>query len=387
MLSFKRVGVVSALCATLVCPVARGAEETDISAQFHGSVAFLYQGDFSAAVLREQGIDVGQLNRKVGTFDTRVRFGLAPGVELWLGLPVQVSGSMEFSNISPMVPCSGDEVSPDGCLYGTSAGTTLVVGVDVYGNPAWAANPADPTAVGPTYSIHGARDLMVGLRYAPFSEKNLGRKDRKPGQLKPMATWVLDAALAIPVGDSWYERQDGTQGAANGAIGAQLHTAVSTRLPHAEPYVSVTWRINPAYDLYLDPTSLEAVEVDPANKLEVFTGVELVPYEELRMDSRFGVDVAMAYQMEGAGKWPSGVYLPSILTEGDNATAGQVVPIDERIALGGRLQLHYHIFRYVSAHVGGDLYYFLPQRVEHPYSVRYGRDLATGVNMGLTGHF
>lgn len=384
----SRAAAVLVVALTLPCGAAFSAPDSEIAPMLKGRADLTYSGTFYSALLREQGIAVGTVTRseQITTFEAHL--GVAPGVETYLGLPIQLGGTWKYGDVSPMSPCpDADEAQPDACLLDMSAGTTVVLGRDRDGSPAWAAQlPLDPSEV-PTFSISGAQELAVGMRVAPFSQQWLGRNPPRPGRFDSKATWIIDGALMVPVGDHWYEVDGDTHGAADGKIGFRFRTAVSRRLPSSEPYASFEFRRRSPYEAYLDTSAIETSTIDPSDDVRFWTGAELIPYEDKPTGSRFGVDVALGYHLRTAGQWASGTLLPSVLDEGEDATLGTVVTIDEQLGITGRARLGLEAFNHLRVHAGANFGYYLPSRVEHNYNVRYGRAIGVGYEFGIAGTF
>lgn len=365
------------------------ATETDVHAMLGGSVDLVYGGAFFSSVLREQGLSVADVTRSSQTTFVKARFGVGPGVEAFLKLPVQLGGSWNYSDVSGMNPCpeAGTSQAPDACLLGISDGTTVAIGRDSSGAPAWAPNALLSEDQIPNFDISGMGDMELGIRVAPLSEKRLGRSPARVGSLSPSATWIIDFALTVPLGDNFYETSSGDRGAASGAIGFRFGSAISKRIDNAEPYVSFNYLRRTPFDAFPSENVGEAVEIDPQDDLQVFTGVELSPYNDTAGGTRFGVDLSMGYHLKTKGTWTSGTLLPSVLDEGENASLDEVIQVDEQPGVLARVRLNFQAFNHLRVHAGTSLGYYLPTRVEHIYNVRYGRAIGVTYQFGISGVF
>lgn len=391
----RRVVAALALATAFTGPAA-ATQDTDISPMLGGSVDLTYGGDVFTAVLREQGVDVGAVTRNAQTTTVDVRFGVGPGIELNLGLPIQLAGSWKYSNVSPMSTCPAAP-APDGCTFGLTYGTALVLGRDSSLAHAWA--PADPSrldpALIPTYRISGLQDLALGLRLAPFSQRYLGRGEPRTGRFNSRATWIIDLGLLIPAGDDFFTTGGGNQGASSGKLGFRMRTALSRRMNISEPYVAFEYVIRRPYETYVLEGDPVASEIDPQDDVRFFAGTELIPFEDYDAGNKFAVDVGLGYHLRTQGVWASGYYLPQVLTEdqvnaaglnpNDVITFGEPVNIDEQLGVLGRIRLRFDVVGHVRAHLGVALGYYLPSHVEQAYNIRYGRAIGVEYQFGVSG--
>lgn len=378
------------LLALLVTPSLLGpgllhaARETEMPAFLHAEVAAGIESTFQRSRLYQHGVDAGRMAEGETSPRFDLRFGVLPGLELFGTLPTVTQGYREYSKLSAMC---GDTLYGSGAS-GTASGCTAGEVVNIYEGEylpnGYVENP-------PRWTYGGLSNIVVGLRWAPFHEAELGSlsEGRALGRrtFSPLITWRLEAAALLNSGASFYEG-----GAGTGATGLRLGTAFSRKVGSIEPYMSLVY--DSYFDYYLDSLTtgtqangtelsdqkVEAILSVPT-RTELYFGIELSPY--VGPDgSRFSVDFAGGMRHLSEQWVVSGTRLPVVVD-----TRYDPILEEEMLAFLGRLRLQYRVMEYVRVDFGASLGYALPHRLELQYTVEQGAHLLAHLRAGLSAHF
>lgn len=331
---------------------ALAATVTEVPAFLRGDVALGYRYDRTWGGLEEAG-DPGTANAWVGSrrIETHqvhygAAFGVAPGAAIfadvlhdaWWGVSYDAWGSMHY----------------DGATGGGSYSSAAV-------------QLAATKATGA-----GIEGVWIGAKGTPFSEAFPKRPSR--------ATWLIEGAVRTPneaasryvVLEPGAEGQVATRGAGPGGVGLMLGSAFSSDLGRAEPYLSFRLVSEGAttVDLVSDAGQVlaEGVAIDPADTFSARVGAELVLGENSASGARTAIDLHASFEYASYATVPSGLYLPSVLVEGQDAQQA------ESLEPGLGLQLRLRPFTYLDIALHGDLAYHLPSRAEQYYPVYTGPD-------------
>lgn len=364
------------------------AAETHVAPFLHGEIGGMFNATSQRSRFYQYGVTVGRMTEGEATPELELRFGVIPGLELFGSIPYAASGSRTYEEVSAMC---GDSVHPGEQPTGTEPGCTpgqmvYVAGGEYLPNPTVAATDL------PVWNYSGIDNVVLGLRFAPLHEAELGKLGTGRAQSKrafpPRATWRLELGLLLNTGGNFY-----TGGAGAGATGVRLGTSFSKHVGDvAEPYFSFTHDRFGAYtytgvDLISgDPFSLELAT---PNRTQVFFGVELTPFEDKATGARFSVDFAGGTLLLSEAPVLSGSRLPVIVTSGDGnaGTNGTVTVEQSQLAFQGRLRLRYQLIEHLRIEAGGELGYFMPHQLERSYTVELGSHLLAGLKLGLVASF
>lgn len=369
------------------------AQETEVVPYLHGQIGLQYHSKMDRSKLFQYGVEVGTVQEGEAGPAFELRFGVFPGLELFSSIPI-VSGSRS-SEVSAMC---GDTSHPASgkTEYGSTgqeAGCTLGDMVYVYSRT---YVPNGEVAEPITYSWSGLDDVLLGVRFAPFSESNLGslqsKREKAPMPFPPMATWRVELGYRINSGQNFYV---GGPGAGSG--GLRLGTSFSKRVGEvAEPYFSLVHdRYSPYQFIGSSPVSGESiggegVQLSSPNLTQIFFGVELSPYRDAATDARFSVDFAGGTLLASEASVLSGSRLAVIVTDpnaGEANTQDDVVVEQGQAAFVGRLRLTYQLIRWITVQGTGTLGYTLSHRLEDPYSVEMGAHLVGALKLSLNANF
>ncbi|MFM7203453.1 MAG: hypothetical protein ACKO6N_21915 [Myxococcota bacterium] len=369
------------------------AHETEVVPYLHGQVGLQYHNKIDRSKLFQYGVEVGTVQEGEAGPAFEVRFGVFPGVELFSSIPI-VSGSRS-SQVSAM--CGDTTHTASGKTeYGSTGqedGCTLGDMVYVYSR-AYVPNGevADPIE----YAWSGMDDVLLGVRFAPFSESNMGslqsKREKAPMPFPPMATWRVELGYRINTGQNFYL---GGPGAGSG--GLRLGTSFSKRIGEvAEPYFSLVHdRYSPYSFVGTSPMSGQSIGGDGVllsspNMTQIFFGVELSPYRDATTEARFSVDFAGGTWLTSESSVLSGSRLAVIVTDpnaGEANTQDDVVVEQGQAAFVGRLRLTYQLIKWITVQGSGTLGYTLSHRLEDPYSVEMGAHLVGALKLSMNANF
>ncbi len=392
MFDTKQVLLLFLLASVLLVPqTTRAARDTDVPGFLHGEIGVTYSGMAERSRLFEYAVQVGKFRQGEGGPRFHVRFGAAPGLELFAEIPMVTSGYRSYAEVSAMLPCSygsGDDV--------LQSGPNCNVGSTIHLNPTdnqYVANAQVPST--PSYSWSGLDDVIVGLRYAPFHEADLGSFEslRKPANpaFPSLVTWRVELAPVINTGSNFYQGGPGA-----GSFGFMFGTSFSKRIGVSDPYLVVrTYRYGTYDTTYTDATGQTGTyTLTPPDETDALVGVELIPFHDPGSGAKFVVDFAFGTHYWSKSTVISGTLLPSVITEsylyGSEEvapTAGVVVNEESRLAYRFRVRLQYQIFQYLRVDALGGLMYVLPHRLESPYRVLQGHTVQARYGVSLSSTF
>ncbi len=383
------------LFATLVLAArgepARAARDTDVAGFLHGEAGVGFAGTAERSRMFEYAVQVGKLRQGEAGPRFQLRFGFVPGAELFGEIPIVSSGYRSYADVAAVTPCSygaGDDVLQSGpnCNVGSS------IHLDPDGNR-YVANPQ--VASTPSFSWSGTDDIIVGVRFAPFHETDLGSFEtlRQPAHpsFPPLATWRMEVGAIVNTGSNFYQGGPGA-----GATGLLLGTSFSKNLGISDPYISIrTLRYGDFETSYTDATGqTNTYLLTPPDETTALFGVELLPFVDPGSGAKFVVDFAFGGHYWSRSTVISGTLLPSVITEsylyGSEEvapTSGSVVSEESRLGYEFRLRLQYQIFRYLRIDALGDLRYVLPHRLESPYRILQGHTVQARYSVSLTSTF
>ncbi len=382
--------LIALLLASAGAEEAHAARDTDIPAFLHGEVGVGFSGMAERSRMFEYAVRVGKYREGEVGPNFHVRFGFLPGAELFGDIPIVTTGYRSYAEVSAMEPCS---YGADGSYQ---SGPNCNVGSTIHLNPEdnqYVANDMVPET--PSYRWSGLDDVVVGVRFTPFHEKDMGsfKTLRKPSgnPFPDLASWRLEMGAIINTGGNFYQGGPGA-----GANGIMLGTSFSKTLGLSDPYLLVRTYQYGRYDTtYTDPNGqTSTVSIMPPDETVALFGVELIPFVDVTSGAKFVVDFAFGGHHWSKSTVVSGTVLPSVIdepydygSEEVQGTAGMVVGEEARVGYEFRLRLQYQLFRYLRVDALGDLMYVLPHRLESPYRVLQGHTAIARYGVSLTSTF
>ncbi|MCB9761570.1 MAG: hypothetical protein H6739_17130 [Alphaproteobacteria bacterium] len=337
------------LLSLSLLPTATAAEVTDLPPWLRGDVRVGYDLGLQVGTLNEiapgssEVADVGRATREDHMLRLGGVFSAAPGAAVYFEVPIYFSSRLSFTDSYEMA-------------YDPLAGR----GSMVYGDP-----------LNGTVSVQGsgAGGVWFGVRGTPFSEdlwENRGSR----------ATWLIDLGFRTPDKSNFYGigEGEGDRGGGNGASAFRLRNAFSTTKGVARPYIQGTWTrygVVPV-DLYDSEGALvtAGAEVQPGQRFDVLTGVQVRAFENPNNDASFDFDFRLGYDYNAWANVPSGLYLPSVMS----STEGTLVSMGEYSTASGGLGLYWRFFKYLQLDLRADVAYVFPHKLEHPYPIYTGTD-------------
>jgi hypothetical protein len=336
----------------LVIAAAAAATVTDLPPFLRGDVSVAYGFDYLGGALMERGPvgteDVEVANRVVSdhTLHYGLVFSVAPGAAVTVDVPHTVYRAVDVSSWSRMVydPATGS---------GTYAGTQ---------------QEADAT-VSKGLGVGG---VWIGAKGTPFSEAFTTRHNR--------FTWLIEGAVRTPNEENQLvvvtPAENGgisTHGAGPGGVGLRIISTTSARRGLTEPYIRLAYEENLPHEIDILTDSGEViarnVTVDPANRVDVAVGAELITGENVSSGARGAIDLRLVAGWQSYQELPTGLELPAVLLP----DAG-LVQQAEAMEIGGGLGVNLRFMQYLEWELYGDARYHLPQRLESPYPVYTGGD-------------
>lgn len=341
------------LFALLSSGTALAAEVTDMPPALRGDVRVDYRGHLVFNGIEEDGERYA--NQDIQRHDLRYTIEFAPlnGLAVLLSIDHTPSYSIGYPDATSM---QFDPVSLGGTYYGGEI-------IDVE-----------------TIRGSGINGVWFGVAGSPFHEMF----DRPQ-----WSSWRLQAAVRTPApGATFYTvNQDGTRGTAPGGVALQISGAWSKRAGVSNPYMKVTWTYEmPVADITVvdeaGNTWGENLTFDPADTIDLLTGVELVSSDNRDTGSRFAVDLFLGLTYRSWEDAPSGLYLPDVLDSSRDIT----ITVSEYLVARAGLALDFHVNKWVGLRLGGDARYHTPYIIEHVYNARTTADsFEIGMQASLVG--
>ncbi len=328
------------LVATPLAQGAQAAEITYIPPFLRGDISLNYAYDRASGSLYEGEERVGSRVLENHLLTYSGVFTAAPGAALFFELPHYAGSRLDFPEANAMV-------------YDPSKSAGTMVDTEVLEELA-------------PIKGKGVDGVWLGLRGTPFSESFAKRGNR--------ATWLLELAFQTRSSGNFYTVTDGERGAGVGGGGFRLNTAFSTSHGVSRPYLGFAYLRTRDIEVELydeeGAVLVSAATLEPADKVTIRGGTELVAHDNPESDSRFSIDLRMAFGYRSWQTVPSGLYLPSVLS------TSRDIPVTEGeyTWVSGGLGFYHQAFRYMQWHIVGDVQYYSPRQVEHTYDITTGSD-------------
>jgi hypothetical protein len=321
---------------------AQAAELTELPPWLRGDMAVDYSFSHQGGSLYEGAERVGSRSLEQHAITYQGVFTAGPGVAVFFELPQYLSARLAFPEANQMVFDPSTE-------RGTMVETEALEGLDpIQGK--------------------GTDGLWLGIKGTPFSESFEARGNR--------ATWLIEAALRTRSSNNFYEKLDGEQrGAGVGGGGVRLGMGFSTTLNASQPYLGFRYTRLPVLEgvTFYDEAGAalgSGFDLEPADRIEIRTGTEIVAHEDLEAHTRFAIDLRLAF---GYATWqtiPSGLYLPSVLSTSRSVPATE----SEHTWGSAGIGFYHQAFQYMKWKLVVDATYMSPHQIEHHYPIETGTD-------------
>ncbi len=344
------------LLTVLIAAAAHGAEITVLPPALRGDIGIAYGVTVVPDVLLEGDTEVGRRRAIDHELTYSTRFGLTDILAFELALPQAASSRLRFFESQRMV-------------YDPNAGTGTMIGTDPL--------PSDPEIHGK--GLGGSR---VSLAFTPFSESAYAARGDD-------ITWLMRVGYQLQDKTNIWTHEAGERGATDGASSLRFETAFSTTNNMSQPYLGL--RYDKHFPLRTNIVAANGdvvarnLDVQIADSVTLTTGLEIEVYRNEDFANGLGtvllLDPAVRFGWHGGAEIPSGVHLPSVLTQ----TRGTLVGQSETSEIWAGMGMTWRIIRYLDWDTSFEMGSPLAYRVEHPYAVSTGMGkLGWAVGTGLT---
>ena len=324
--------IIVAALGLLVATPAFAGDRTSTPTWLRGDVQLGYAGDLGFGRLVDRTVaggarvEVARSSRQQHGLTLGGAFGVYHGIAVSLALPISLHDRRVWGSANDM-------------RFDPAAGVPTMVDGSELSTDVLSASASSRNHVGPG-------DLRFGIRAVAFAQEGI------PHRVAP-ANLAFDLVIRAPSGGNHDKTRDnGTAGPGVGGPGLSIGLTASRRMQGVEPYIGLRYEMNGVYRQTLTGADGNAVlppddpddpnpdaegrwKIDPADRVEVRFGAELLATQNVEKDSEVRLDVGAGFTYVGPNEISSGRLLPAPLspTVGHLAVTGEHVVADVGVGI------------------------------------------------------
>lgn len=323
------------LSSLLLLPSLAGAAEvTELAPQYRGDLGFKFDSYTQYDRLVEDDNQVGRRQLRNNQLTLHGGFSFLQGAGLFFEIP-RYAEKISYPEASLMA------FDPN-----TDSGTMV-----------------ETEALSGELGLEGAGfgGTWIGLQGSPLHEELFAHRGDR-------SSWLFEVGYRFADKSHLWALNGDQRGAGPGASAYRLHGAFSTTHRSSRPYLTATFLQSGRLTTDVTDetgTLLSNAEIQPASRMDLMTGSELLLWADAETGSQIALDLSASFGYRSWQTIPSGTYLPSIL----DASQGVLILESEVTTLDVGLGLNARIMEYAQLNIGGEIGTISPQRIEHLYRV------------------
>jgi hypothetical protein len=212
-----------------------------------------------------------------------------------------------------------------------------------------------------TQTGSSAQRSWIGVNLFPFHERFFASRG-------DIFSWKLGLHYRFANKNNFYSLHNGERGAGAGSSALRITGAFSKGLSKSKPYLGFQVILPREYDHDFHTIKSFNATIQPAKESHFKTGVELYPLKDDAYGHYVSVDVFGKFGYQSWQEVPTGVFLPSVLSNAEDIVISQSDNLYAHVGAGVNLQYYTYGALRLFGHAG----FSTPQKIENYYNVSSG---------------